>query len=73
MKQTKEHYPLENKHSEKGNICCQGCYRLGIQEGKAQAEKAEVEFLETLLNEKRLVANTYLGKFIKRRIERLKW
>ena len=36
-KQTKKHYPLENKHSTIGNICCQGCYRMGLEQGKALA------------------------------------
>ena len=49
-KQTKKHYPLENKHSTIGNICCQGCYRIGLEQGKALALADEIEFLNEVYN-----------------------
>jgi len=52
-KQTKKHYPLENKHSTIGNICCQGCYRMGLEQGKALALADVMKIIDDYFLEQR--------------------
>jgi len=38
-----------NKQTEhQGNICCQGCYQIGIKEGKAQALAEVMKIIDEL-------------------------
>jgi hypothetical protein len=45
MKQTKE---TQKEHQ---NICCEGCYRLGIKEGKEIGKDMGIEFAKEQYNE----------------------
>ena len=55
-------------HDKEGNICCQGCYMLGLKDGKQERDKEEIKFLEILNS-----SNSYNWiDLIKERIQTLK-
>jgi hypothetical protein len=45
---TNNKIPQEIEEKHKGNICCQGCYKLGLLEGKRQKADEVLKLIDEL-------------------------
>jgi hypothetical protein len=55
--------PLGNKLQEhkEGNICCEGCYRLGIDKGKEDERKRVLEIIKNKWDNNKQDMSSYGG------------
>ncbi len=45
---------MKKQVNHQGNICCQGCYRLGEKAGKEEGKREELKFLRSILQSKNI-------------------
>ena len=53
-----------------GNLCCEGCYMLGLKDGKKEAIEEEIKFLK-MIQDTYEIKNIFFKKDFEDRIKKL--